>query len=94
MSTRHGSDHPMAGPKAQESVNPGSARCAAKAAAHTAMMAIVAIGRPVTTSPPKIVRACRTVAAPAATQSTHWMPTAAGRWQDGQTGRSHRWQRT
>jgi hypothetical protein len=34
------------------------------------------------------------VAACSRTQSTHWIPTAAARWQSGQVGRSHRWQRT
>ncbi len=55
---------------------------------------IVATGRPSVTEPPKTVRAWRTVFAPSATQSTHWMPTAAGRWHSGQVGRMHRWQRT
>ncbi|HMT31712.1 MAG TPA: hypothetical protein PKC73_01450 [Dermatophilaceae bacterium] len=34
------------------------------------------------------------LAAAAATQSTHWMPTGAGRWHSGQVGRWQRWQRT
>ncbi|GAA1722971.1 hypothetical protein GCM10009809_18520 [Isoptericola hypogeus] len=29
-----------------------------------------------------------------ATQSTHWIPTAAGRWHSGHVGRPQRWQRT
>jgi hypothetical protein len=34
------------------------------------------------------------VRAASRTQSTHWMPTAAGRWHSGQAGRPQRWQRT
>ena len=44
------------------------------------MIHIVASGRPSVTEPPKTVRACRTERCPSATQSTHWMPTAAGRY--------------
>ena len=57
VSTRHGSDHPTEGRKLHVESKFGSACCAAKTATHTAMMAIVAIGCPVTTSPPKMVRA-------------------------------------
>ena len=58
------------------------------------MIVIVATGRPSVTAPPKTVRTWRTLRAPSATQSTHWMPTAAGRWHSGHVGRPHRWQRT
>ena len=54
----------------------------------------VASGRPSETAPPKTVRTCRVCFEASRTQSTHWMPTAAGRWHSGQTGRSQRWQRT
>jgi hypothetical protein len=58
------------------------------------MSTIVTTGRPSVAEPPKTVRAWRTVFAPSRTQSTHWIPTGAGRWQSGQAGRPHRWQRT
>jgi alkylated DNA nucleotide flippase Atl1 len=43
---------------------------------------------------PKRVRGVGAFLAPSLTQSTHWMPTAAGRWQSGQVGRPQRWQLT
>ncbi|WP_307858081.1 hypothetical protein [Cellulomonas fulva] len=46
------------------------------------------------TTPPNRVLTDRVPRAASRTQSTHWMPTAAGRWQSGQAGRPQRWQRT
>ncbi|MEG3614056.1 hypothetical protein [Isoptericola haloaureus] len=51
-------------------------------------------GRPPRTVAPKTVRALRVLRCALATQSTHWTPTAAGRWHSGQAGRPQRWQRT
>ncbi|GIG26760.1 hypothetical protein Cde04nite_30040 [Cellulomonas denverensis] len=51
-------------------------------------------GRPWRATPPKIVRLAGVRAAASRTQSTHWTPTAAGRWHSGQVGRLHRWHRT
>ncbi|ANS79238.1 hypothetical protein SGUI_1842 [Serinicoccus hydrothermalis] len=50
-------------------------------------------GRPDCAGAPKRVRATGWVRDPSRTQSTHCTPTAAGRWQSGHVGRSHRWQR-
>ena len=58
------------------------------------MIVIVTSGRPSVAAPPNTVRVWRIVFAPSRTQSTHWMPTAAGRWHSGQVGRPQRWQRT
>jgi hypothetical protein len=44
--------------------------------------------------PPYGEVARRTVLLPSATQAGHWKPTAAGRRQSGQIGRSHRVQET
>ncbi|MFI2104510.1 hypothetical protein ACH436_14535 [Isoptericola sp. NPDC019693] len=51
-------------------------------------------GRPPRTVPPKIVRALGIARDASLTQSTHWIPTAAGRWHSGHVGRPQRWQRT
>ena len=91
---RHGSDFPSAGTKAMSLVRPGTTFCPRKTAAHRPMMVSVTSGRPTATCPPKTVRPCLTCLAPCATQSTHWMPTAAGRWHCGQVGRPQRWHRT
>ena len=45
-------------------------------------------------SPPITVRVRGTVWAASRTQSTHWIPTGAGRWHSGQAGRPHRWHLT
>src|SRR5688572_3157385 len=59
------------------------------------MITWVTRGRPSrATEPPNTVRPVRTSRPPSFTQSTHWTPTAAGRWHSGQTGRSQRWHRT
>jgi len=91
---RHGSDWPSTGENQICRSNPGTADCARNTATQIPMSVIVTTGRPSVTAPPKTVRTCRTVFAPSATQSTHWMPTAAGRWHSGQVGRMQRWQRT
>jgi hypothetical protein len=43
------------------------------------MIAYVTTGVPSVARPPKTVRALGAVRAASRTQSTHWMPTAAGR---------------
>ncbi len=91
---RHGSLCARAGTNAIWSCTAGLTYCATNTNRQMPMIVIVATGRPSVTEPPKTVRACRTVFAPSATQSTHWMPTAAGRWHSGQVGRMQRWQRT
>ena len=58
------------------------------------MIVIVATGRPSVTEPAEDGARLAHRLRPSATQSTHWMPTAAGRWHSGQVGRMHRWQRT
>ncbi|MCG2797767.1 MAG: hypothetical protein L6367_04415 [Cellulomonas sp.] len=57
------------------------------------MITIVATGRSDTRPSPNAARGAVARDA-AATQSTHWMPTGAGRWHWGQVGRPQRWHRT
>ncbi len=91
---RHGSLRPSSGTNAMRSLTPGTTSWARNTARQMPMIVVVTTGRPSVTAPPKTVRPWRTVFRPSATQSTHWMPTAAGRWHSGQAGRMQRWHRT
>lgn len=58
------------------------------------MIALVTTPGLLPARPPKTVATVGVARAASRTQSTHWMPTAAGRWHSGQAGRPHRWHRT
>ena len=94
VTKRHGSSAPSAGTNMTVLVRPGTTCWSTNTTTQMPMIVIVTTGRPSVAAPPKTVRTWRTLRAPSATQSTHWMPTAAGRWHSGQVGRLHRWQRT
>src|SRR6478735_628537 len=61
---------------------------------HRPMIVNVTTGGPPRTFPPSAVRCVGAWRAASRTQSTHWTPTAAGRWHSGHAGRPHRWHRT
>src|SRR5690606_18912520 len=63
-------------------------------ATHSPMIVNVTTGGPLPALPPNAVRCAGACRAASRTQSTHWTPTAAGRWHSGHAGRPQRWHRT
>ena len=91
---RQGSLCPWYGANDSSWVTVGETCWASQTTTQIAMIVSVTTGRPVVTVAPNWVRGARMPFWPSRTQSTHWTPTAAGRWHSGQVGRPQRWQRT
>ena len=92
---RHGSLTPWYGANDSSWVTVGETCCSSQTAVQMPMIVSVTTGRPSRDRGRRTACAARARSAGRSrTQSTHWTPTAAGRWHSGQVGRPQRWQRT